>query len=385
MTTIMRDLHLFTSLKLLTLGIFLTSFIAYDPPLKYMQVATIEMSNIEENSVTTSHYENHNGETISLQESTNNIPLYYFKRVVEEVCFDSECRILDVLVYWNITGRYLGFELPKGEFLSKLDHEPFFESEYKRLHDLLADSALPLDAVSFEKLLEQPQNKLELVDGVSGATSKSVASMVVKDAAYTTYKLWNIVNGPIMDFVSDLTEKELSSNLINLILKSTDSYDKLWALNRIKASTRITKDLETSLLEIVSGDDYYLAYKAINAIDTVHLVNMDFQDQLFSIYNDGNHSIQRTLIKKLMEADKLSSNIVDTSRALLTELNGQQLHDFLRLYEKHDVKDLETIKVVAGILNNTNRYVSKKAYDFLDYIQPDDETIRRRIKAYKNQ
>ena len=128
--------------------------------------------------------------------------------------------MLDIVVYWNITGRYLGFELPKGEFLSKYNHEPFSESEYQRLHTLLADSSIPLDAVSFEKLLEQPRNEEGTVDAVSGATSKSVAGMVVKGAAYTTYKLWNIVNGPTMDFVSELTEKQLTPTLIHRILQS---------------------------------------------------------------------------------------------------------------------------------------------------------------------
>jgi hypothetical protein len=322
---------------------------------------------------------------IYLRKSKNDIPLYYYKKVTGEVCFDKECRLLDMVVYWNITGRYLGFELPKGEFLSKNDHEPFSESEYQRLHTLLADSSIPLDAVSFEKLVEQPKNEQGTVDAVSGATSKSVADMVVKGAAYTTYKLWNIVNSPTMDFVSELTEQQLTPTLIHRILQSPDSNDRLWALNRIDSATELTPDLETSLLEIISSDDFYLSYSAIKAIDSIHLKSAELQNRLFSIYQKSSHSIKTVLLKKLMEAPFLSSEIIQTSRDLLPQLNGQQLDDLLQLYTKHNINDVETYTAVAKILENKNKYISKKAYVFLIGLQINDVAIIEILNAYKKE
>jgi len=60
--------------------------------------------------------------------SANGYPIAYYKKIFTGVCFDSECRMLDIVLYWNITGRYLGFELPEGEFLSKSDHQAFSEN-----------------------------------------------------------------------------------------------------------------------------------------------------------------------------------------------------------------------------------------------------------------
>lgn len=349
-----------------------------------MQVATIESSAADEPSIVVTFKDSVTNETIFLRKTKDNIPLHYFKKVIGEVCFDEECRLLDIIVYWNITGRYLGFELLKGEFLSKYDHEPFSENEYQRLHTLLADASIPLDAVSFEELITKPASQQDEVDAVSGATSKSVADMVVKGAAYTTYKLWNIVNGPTMDIVSKLTEKQLTPTLIYRILQSPDSNDKLWALNRIGYTTKLTPDLEMSLLEIISSEDFYLVYTAIHAIDPVHLNATDLQEHLFSLYTNANYTIQKELIKKLMQAPMLSSKVVDVSRDLLHQLNGQQLDDLLKLYTKHGVNDLETCKAVVRILKNENKYISKKAYDFLLDIQTDDEFIMERLKAYKN-
>ena len=366
------------------IGLVLTSFLQEKQPIKYMQVATIEPSAADEPSIVVTLKDSVTNETVFLRKTKDNIPLHYFKKVIGEVCDDEECRLLDILVYWNITGRYLGFELPKGEFLSKHDHEPFSESEYQRLHTLLADSSIPLDAVSFEKLVEQPNNEEGTVDAVSGATSKSVAEMVVKGAAYTTYKLWNIVNGPTMDFVSELTEKQLTPTLIHRILQSHDVTDKLWSLNRMDALNVLTPQLEDTLLEIISSEDFYLSYSAINAINAIHLKSVELQQGLFANYPKANHSIQTALLKKLIEAPFLSSEIIPASRVLLPQLNGQQLNDLLQLYTKHKVHDKETYSEVAKILKNENKYISKKAYVFLIGLHINDAALMECLKAYKN-
>ena len=162
----------------------------------------------------------------------------------------------------------------------------------------------------------------------------------------------DIVNGPTMDFVSELTEKQLTPTLIYRILQSPDSNDKLWALNRIDSATKLTPELETSLLKIIAADDFYLAYSAIRSIDAVHLSDTELQDHLFSMYLNVNHSIQKELVKKLMQAPMLSSKVLVVSRDVLSQLNGQQLDDLLKLYTKHDINDLETSKAVAKILEN---------------------------------
>src|SRR5690554_4970202 len=95
-------------------------------------------------------------DTLFQVRSKDGYPISYFKKIYTGVCFDGECRMLDIVLYWNITGRYLGFELPKGEFLSKFDHEPFTDGEYERLHELLADLLSPLSMYTFNELAPKP-------------------------------------------------------------------------------------------------------------------------------------------------------------------------------------------------------------------------------------
>ena len=136
-------------------------------------------------------------------------------------------------------------------------------------------------------------------------------------------------------------------------------------MDRISQKTTLNPKLANTLLEIISGDDFFLAYAAINAIKPPHLNADSLQLALFSIYKEADHSIKAMIVNKLMEATYLSSELISSSRNLLGKLNGKQLGDFLELYTKHAINDLETLEAVVEILKNENSYISQQAYKFL--------------------
>jgi hypothetical protein len=359
-----------------------SSFMNSKEKLKYTQIATIATDYKLKQTIVIEYRDTLNLDPLNLVKTKDSIPLHYFKDIITEVCFESECRLLDVTVYWNITGRYLGFELPQGEYLSKYDHEPFVNEEYERLNELMASPNLPLGNISFEKLIELPEANEESVDGVSGATTPEVSKMVVKGAAYTTYTLWNIVHGPTMDLVVSLTEEQLNPDLLNLVLKSLDITDRVWALNRIDQNTELSPKLTSSLLDIIFGGDFFLAYSAVNAIKSTHLNSDAMQIALFSSYQKVDHSIKKMIIEKLMESPHLSNEVVESSRTLLNTLNGQQLKSFLKLYSHFEVNDLETCQAIAEVLKNENQFISKQAYKFLKGLNVSDERINVLIDNY---
>ena len=363
----------------MVLAIF-SSFLEEKEKVKYTQIPTIVADN--NNELIVAYRDTLNDDSLYLVKTKALIPIHYFRKIATEVCFDKKCRLLDITVYWNITGRYLGFELPDGEFLSKYDHEPFVAREYERLNELLADPSLSLSDISFEKLIEIPETDGDSADGLSGATTEDVSKMVVKGAAYTTYTLWNIVYGPTRGFVAHLTEMQLTPDLINLILQSSDISDRVWALNRINQSSVLSSKLTSTLLELISGEDFSLTYNAINAISLVHISSDSLQLGLFSRYEKVSHSVQKMIIDKLMDAPYLHPEIVTTSRGFLNQLNGKQLGDILNLYSTHSVDDLETCKEIAKILENENRYISQKAYRFLLGVEITDSLIIKSLNSY---
>lgn len=366
-------------------AIILSSFLQGNEKLIYTQIATVSCEAGGIPTDTLGIWNSLFSDSLFLLRTRENIPLHYFRRIHTGVCFDNKCRELDILLYWNITGRYLGFELPEGEFLSKSEHKPFSAEEYERLNELLADPTLPLGDISFNSLMDASKSASGLVDGVSGATSAEVERMVVRGAAYTTYTLWNMVYGPTQALVGQLTEEQLTPDLIGLILHSPDISDRVWALDRIDQSAELNQQLSSTLLSINSGEEYSLSYYAINAIGSVHLNSDSLQSALFSKYGEVSFGIKRMIIEKLTEAPFLSPDVIISSRSMLEQLNGQQLGDFLNLYSKHSVDDLQTCQSIAKILQNENRYISQKAYQYLREVNPKDIVFTEQLNAYERQ
>ncbi len=364
-------------------AIILCSFLQGEEKLIYTQRATVSGEPGGIPTDTLSFRDSLSSDSLFLLRARENIPIHYFRNIHTSVCFDNKCRELDITIYWNITGRYLGFELPVGEFLSKSEHKPFSAAEYERLNELLADSLLPFGDISFNSLMDASKSESGMVDGVSGATSAEVEKIVVRGAAYTTYTLWNIVYGPTQELVNHLTGGQLTPDLIDLILHSPDLSDRVWALNRIDQTVELNQALSSTLLNIISGEEFFLTYSTINAIGSVHLESDSFQSGLFSKYGEVSFGIKRMIVEKLIEAPFLSPDVLNTSRSCLDKVNGQQLGDFLRLYTKHSADDLETCQTIAKILQNENRYISQKAYEFLKGVDTRDPMITENLNAYE--
>jgi hypothetical protein len=315
--------------------------------------------------------------------SQEGFPIYYYKNIRTGICFDNQCRPLDMMLYWNPTGRYLGFGLPEGEFLSKYDHAPFTEAEYDRLNTLLADSLLPLGTVSFEELIGISDQTNALADGVSGATSAQVSEYVVEGAAYTTHTLWNIVYGSTQDEIVELTDQVLSSEFLYRILKKGSLSDQFWALSRVEDVEIPDPKLLETLLQMIGGDDYSLAQMALEALPESS-IEMDLaQVALFSVYEEANYSMKRLIIDKLQDVTHLSADVVKMSRDMLPDLNGVLLRDMLGLYREHKIDDEDTIKKISALLTSDNRYISGKAYDFLLDFEDRDQSVAKALEIYR--
>lgn len=326
------------------------------------------------------------GDSLFLSQTSDGTPKNFYQHYSTGVCFDNQCRPLDIILHWSISGRYLGFEMPKGEFLSKTDHDPFTRKEYLQLNEILSNADLPFKDIKYHELMNQPESSIESVDAISGATSERIKDIVVKNAAYTTYKLWKLVYGESQKFIEQYTEKHLNNSNLLTVLNSQDRDDIFWGLTRMKDTLSFSIPIKNRLLSLIQSDDYYLSYNAVHAIPKTYLNDSDFLENLFLSYlNTSDASTKNVIFSKLKAAPRLSQNLVVKSRQTIPTMTPQEISSVLKLYEKHSINDHETCKVLVGVLENKNIYISKKAYDFLIKIQTDDEFIAERLKAYKNQ
>ena len=335
------------------------SCLTHKAPIQYTQKSTI--SHIEGVKSDTVAY----GDTLFLVKDSDNTPLYFYQDIQTGVCFDDRCRRLHIVVLWNITGRYQGFKLPEGEFLSKTDHVPFSKVEYERLHALLANPELPFSSISYDELMEDSDPNNPEIDGISGATSKAVSEIVVQGAAYTTYKLWSIVYGPTRDEIVRLTEQQLTPAIYEKLLNSPVQTDKVWALERMEEIPDLTTRLGELVATSLTSQDFSLAYSAITAIKSNHLVNEQLQIQLFTRYDKALPSIRSLMVKKLMDAPRLSDEVIKISCKFLDQVNGKELGDLLKLYTAHKVKNDKVLTRITKLLNHENAFISNQVQRYL--------------------
>ena len=326
------------------------------------------------------------GDSLFLRETSDGTPKSFYQYFSTGVCFDNQCRPLDITLHWSISGRYLGFEMPKGEFLSKTDHNPFSRKEYLQLSEILSDEDLPFKDIQYHELMNQPESSRESADAISGATSERIKDIVVKNAAYTTYKLWKLVYGESQKFIEQYTQKHLNTSNLMTILNSQNRYDIVWGLTHMKDTLSFSIPLKNRLVSLIQSDDHYLSYNAVHAVPKAYLSDSDFLEILFSSYlNTADASTKNVMVRKLEDAPRLSQNLIAKSRLSIPTMTTQEISSLLKLYEKHGVNDLKTCKALAIVLENKNKYISKKVYNFLIKIQTDDESLVRLLKAYKNQ
>ena len=306
------------------------------------------------------------GDSLFLRETSDGIPKSFYQHFSTGVCFDNQCRPLDIILHWSISGRYLGFEMPKGEFLSKTDHDPFSRKEYLQLNQILSDANLPFKDIKYHELMNQPESSTESADAISGATSERIKDIVVKNAAYTTYKLWKLVYGESQKFIEQYIEKHLNTSTLMTILNSQDRYDIFWGLTHMKDTLSFSIPLKNRLLSLIQSDDYYLSYNAAHAIPKTYLSDSDFLESLFSTYlNSSDASTKNVMFRKLRAAPRLSENLLEKSRQIMPTMAPKEISSLLKLYEKHHIKDSASLGAVRSLIKHTNPYVVNLAKAFL--------------------
>jgi len=162
---------------------------------------------------------------VELVFDTDGLPDFYQCHVNTPVCSDGLCRSLILDVYWDLLGNFTRFEVPEYPPLTKWDHLEFSAEDYIKLGEILRDKNSILGTVKDVNTLFDPSTKKisETVDAVTGATSETIKNAVVPGAVYSSYTLWQVVNGEIPSRIQQYTVSYRGQDLINKFLLS-DNY-----------------------------------------------------------------------------------------------------------------------------------------------------------------
>lgn len=297
--------------------------------------------------------------------SKDGFPVYYSRNVHTGVCYDGQCRLLDITLYWNPSGRYLGFELPENEFLSKDDHVPFTEEEYIRLNNLLSDPDLPLGDFTYNQIAAKSKASLYKIDGVSGATSKDVLEYVIKGSAYTTYRIYELVYGHTQSEVEAWTNDVMSDDYLEDILNESPYQDKLWAIGLVQGRLSEFPKSKKMVLELMSSEDYSLAEKCMNSLIPGDLTDEDFQNKLIKKFQSFDFGMKSRTIDLLKNTPQISPEVIAKLNKGLMEWEVPITSRILDMYREKQISDSNTIATVQSIAESENGYLARKAEAYL--------------------
>lgn len=302
--------------------------------------------------------------------SKEGFPVYYSRNVHTGVCYDNQCRLLDITLYWNPSGRYLGFELPENEFLSKDDHVPFTEEEYNRLNNLLSDPDLPLGDFTYNQIAAKNKASLYKIDGVSGATSKDVLEYVIKGSAYTTYRIYELVYGDTQSEVEAWTNEVLTDEYLEDILMDSPYQDKLWAIDLVHGRLSEFPRSREVVLDLMSSSDYSLAEKCLNSLVPADLADENIQNQLVNHFLSFDFGMKSRAIELLMDGPQISTRMAVRINGDLGEMEVPIISRIIDMYREKRVIDPNTITAIQRVAQSENGYIAKKAEAYLSGLEP---------------
>jgi len=161
-------------------------------------------------------------------------PVLYSSEITTPVCDDTLCKIVNIKIYWNLLGNYVGYDTIAKRPLTKFDHLEFTSGDCAKLHNLLLNKNSILQWKKVADLIDkQTQRTSNVLDVVTGATQLEVKSAVVEGALYSSYTLWHIVHGEVNGKIRSFTQSIYSDSLQNHLLYSDYSDYQLFSMKHL--------------------------------------------------------------------------------------------------------------------------------------------------------
>lgn len=264
-----------------------------------------------------------------------NIPSYYSSNIFTQVCETGECKPVRIILFWDLLGQYLHYELPEGAVLTKLDHIPFTAEDYRKFKSVLADPHSVLEDFQMDELTGSKE-KAEVtdIDGITGATPKTITNAIVEGAVYTCYTLWHLAHGKIRDQIIQITDSVATPGwILNEFIRSDDIDLRHWATKKILGQSSHYSDELRNLILFFNPTDIFGMKFLLNEIpeDLLHLSWI--QDYLWHQYEKYNFSLQKLLLEKY-QGIPIDRNIKGYLMTLAARGNQQQQQLFNSLVFK---------------------------------------------------
>ena len=313
----------------------------------------------------------------------NGFPVGYAMSLVTHVCNDNQCLPVEVTIHWNAVGYFERLEYPPDKPLTKKDHVPFTDQDYAKLDRILKDRTSLLGSwqISF---LEKPVEARDGVDAVTAPTPTTVKDSVIEDAAFTSWSLWHWVNGEIVPKLERITGESCTPDYLNHLLVSEDRRFADFALNYVKKHHAADPRFVDGVFHILDHGERDQIKPALEFLGRAVPDKRELHARLIESCCRV-RAADCPLILEYLDADPaLPSSTLEGLTGRLSELPYFPIHLILRMLEKRGFSSPKTISDVAGLLDNEDFFIARRAYEHLGKQDLDAET-ENRVARFREQ
>ncbi len=223
------------------------------------------------------------------------LPDRYKANIVTPVCESDKCYIIEIDFYWDLIGRFVGYDTIAGQGLTKLDHVPFTHEDYAKLDQILSERNSVLANYTKEELVEN--TRVSEIDGFTGATAQEIKESVISGGVYSCFTLWHIAHGAVVDSLQKATKSMFSKALVTKLTSQHDQEINYYLIENF--SGKDFKCYLPELLETIPGSKGYYAKNAIEQMPMDVLADSLAQDFFAGHFASFNYYTQVALLKKL--------------------------------------------------------------------------------------
>ncbi len=324
--------------------------------------------------------------TLSTYLDDEGFPSGYSMELVNKVCLDDVCKLVEVTLYWDATGFYQRLEYPEHQPLTKVEHDPFTPADYEKLDTILMDrkSILKDHSLGFLATEKDDAESAEEddVDGKSKATPGAVKEAVVKDAAWTTWVLWHYANTEIVPMLEAMTESRCSPEYIQHLLDSKDWRKIEFALHYLLKQQPVAQDYlddVATLLPSAGMDQIELAMEYIQQASPDR--NTCYRKLIGAL--GGLDEYNASLVIELLESDdQLPGEILEALTSSLEQQDYYPIHLALRLVESRDFFSGAVEANLLNLLQSKDFFIARRASEFLSG-QKLSASASEKLQAFK--
>jgi hypothetical protein len=211
------------------------------------------------------------------------------------VCEKDKCYEIQIIMRWDLIGRFREYDTLTGQGLTKLDHIPFIEEDYQKLDRLLKDPNSPIGDYKKEDLIHDTRKSD--IDGFTGATIREINEIVVGGGVYSSYTLWQLANRKFTDSIKRMTTSLLDQKLINKLISKHDLAVNYFIINNLNSSDFL--NYRNEIIEMITINKGYFVKSAIEKMPREIFQDSIIQDFFAKRFKTFNYFTQVAFLKQL--------------------------------------------------------------------------------------